>query len=165
MFFHVLRRNSVALNHHPLHCGCSNRKVASIHRTRQDTSMRCASHIIIRWPLPRTHRPGLLQRRKRNSRWQWCCCGRYVIFFKHSVYIFCLLTLFSAAAASAIFIILFSPFDPVVIARLQEPPLDLSAHHRYMNLFANPLFFIRCGRSLRSLRSPLVLSRLRMRVQ
>ncbi len=32
---------------------------------------------------------------------------------------------FAAAAASAIFIILFSPFDPVVIARLQGPPRDL----------------------------------------
>ena len=77
MFFLVLRRNSVALNYNPLHCGCCNRKVASIHRMCQDTQMRCDSHIIIRRPLPRTHRPRLLQRRKRNSRWQWCCFGRH----------------------------------------------------------------------------------------
>ena len=79
----------------------------------------------------------------------------------HSVFIF----FFAAAAASAIFIILFSPFDPVVIARLQGPPRHL---HYITGTFissANPLPLIRCGRSLPSLRSPLVLSRLRMRVQ
>ncbi len=89
---------------------------------------------------------------------------------KHSESSLCLIFFFAAAAASAIFIILFSPFDPVVIARLQGPAPPPHRDLQYITgsfiiSSANPLPLIRCGHSLPSLRSPLVLSRLRMRVQ
>lgn len=130
----MLRRNSVALNYYSLHCGCGNRKVASIHRMCRDTQMRCDSHIIIRWPLSRSHRPCLLQRRKRNGRWQWCCFGRHATrqtWREFTLSSFSFLQLLQRPPSSSSS---FLPLIPSLSPAFRDPPATFSASPAHSSL-------------------------------